>query len=322
MSDRYWDALEARQAALSFVDGPRWDWYAGNIERDLVEDRSNHHIRISNPSVALDNFRLVSSSGLRHGPTFWWSPEMCGALDVLRRSLPDNPLDLSELVSQAGFFYYSNPIRLGASDKYIVATSWIVTAEDGQETRFQWVYPGNETGVIVVHYCRPPMGYLVPTTMSPWTAGETIDQHYKNTQVIAGSITGQVMEEGLYTEVEMLQLFMAGQVFVQQRVASRERAEVPRATARRLEREKNRVEDSTVQVVSLRRPSTSVGTASDGVPRSVDWDHRWWVGLSTAGFWRNQPTKDGYKRILIAPFVKGPEGKPLVTRGAVNVVVR
>jgi hypothetical protein len=110
---------------------------------------------------------------------------------------------------------------------------------------------------------------------------------------------------------------------VQQRVVNSTREATPRDTRRRVEREKTRVNDTAVQVVRLRRRENQTTHASDGVKRSIDWDHRWWVGLSTAGFWRNQPTRDGYKRILIEPYVKGPEDKPLVTPEAtVNVVVR
>jgi hypothetical protein len=248
---------------------------------------------------------------------------MCEALDVLYKSLPDNPLDLNELVSPSGFFYYAKPIALGSSDKVIVATSWIFMAEDPGDTRFEYATRGEETGVVVMHYCRPPAGYIVPVTMSPWSQGMTAEGHYNKVVSIQGASTYEQIQLGVYTGMELLQLFMAAQLFVQQRVTSRVRMPLPRDAARRAERPRVKPEDrSSIQVVQLRRREQSASVASDGVPRSVDWSHRWWVGLSTAGFWRNQPTNEGVKRILIAPYVKGPDDLPLVTRGAVNTVVR
>jgi hypothetical protein len=323
MSSRFWEALEARQDALNFVNGSRFDNYMDQLAHGLLnEPQEFSWLKVAQPRETLMRFRVACQGGLTHGPTFWWSPDMCEALDVLRQSFPDNPLDLSELVSMHGFFYYSKPIRLGKSDKTIVATSWCVMAEDDGPSRHGYSTGDEATGVVVVHYSRPPLGWIVPVTMSPWNTGNTAAQHYVETAQIQGATTAQMIAAGIYTGMELLQLFMTAQVFVQQRVASTTRSELPRASARRRERERSKPTESDIQVVQLRRRENQTTHASDGVPRSVDWNNRWWVGLSTAGFWRNQPTRDGIRRILIEPYVKGPEDKPLVTRGAVNVVVR
>lgn len=55
----------------------------------------------------------------------------------------------------------------------------------------------------------------------------------------------------------------------------------------------------------------------------VEWAHRWVV----RGHWRNQPYKDDdgttiYKRIWIAPHVKGPEGAPLKQSQKIYALVR
>jgi hypothetical protein len=64
-----------------------------------------------------------------------------------------------------------------------------------------------------------------------------------------------------------------------------------------------------VSVVELRRRQ-NVNQADHG-ERHVDWSHRWIV----RGFWRWQhcgPGNKERKRIWIAPYIKGPEDKPLV----------
>ena len=63
-----------------------------------------------------------------------------------------------------------------------------------------------------------------------------------------------------------------------------------------------------VTVVTLRRPRQE----NHGEPAHVDWAHRWIV----SGHWRWQPYKDGVRQIWISPYVKGPDDKPLVVRGA------
>lgn len=74
-----------------------------------------------------------------------------------------------------------------------------------------------------------------------------------------------------------------------------------------------------VTVVELRRPlhtepheNTPVGF--------VDWSHRWIVD----GHWRNQyhPSTGDHVPTWIAPYVKGPEDKPLVVKRKVNAWVR
>lgn len=323
MSSRFWEALEARQDALNFISGPRWTNYTDRLTEGLLHEPAEFSwLKVDDPRATLRRFQVACEGGLLHGPTFWWSPEMCEALDVLRQTFPDNPLDLTELVSMFGFFYYSKPIQLGKSDKHIVATSWCVMAEDDGPSRHGRATVDEATGVVVVHYSRPPLGWIVPVTMSPWNIGNTAQKHYEETAQIQGATTHQMIEAGVYTGMELLQLFMTAQVFIQQKVVTTTRSELPRTQARQRARERRKPTESDIQVIQLRRRENQTTHASDGVPRSVDWSHRWWVGLSTAGFWRNQPTKDGYKRILIEPYVKGPEDKPLLTRGAINVVVR
>ena len=78
----------------------------------------------------------------------------------------------------------------------------------------------------------------------------------------------------------------------------------PRAFRKRAERAHVRPE---VRVIRL--PRRVRGSA--GEPRSVDWQSRWIV----SGHWRQQPWGPERKRIRpvwIAPYLKGPEDKPLV----------
>lgn len=101
-------------------------------------------------------------------------------------------------------------------------------------------------------------------------------------------------------------------------------AEVPdRARRRRSERAGL---PARVTVVSLRNVET-VRAPGESL---IEWSHRWVV----RGFWRWQPCGKDHQlaqelepgkwraRIWIAPYVKGPSGKPLVVRGKVYAVHR
>ena len=68
-------------------------------------------------------------------------------------------------------------------------------------------------------------------------------------------------------------------------------------------------------VVTLRRRDV-VGEDDQSEPGSVAWTHRWLVG----GHWRNQwlPSRATHRLQWISPYVKGPEGKPLVVKEKVH----
>jgi hypothetical protein len=71
-----------------------------------------------------------------------------------------------------------------------------------------------------------------------------------------------------------------------------------------------------VRIVELRRRQVTTVREDDHEPTQVNWTKRWWVSQ----FWRNQyyPSlgavgdPQAYRPILIEPYIKGPEGLPLV----------
>jgi hypothetical protein len=87
----------------------------------------------------------------------------------------------------------------------------------------------------------------------------------------------------------------------------------PEALPRQARRQRQRAgKIDTVKVLRLRRSRTQM--EHDGEGAGIAYTHRWVV----EGHWRNQPygsKKDRYyKQIWIAPYVKGPDDKPLVVK--------
>ncbi len=107
-------------------------------------------------------------------------------------------------------------------------------------------------------------------------------------------------------------------LLLRQRVAVRRVERPERAARRRFERGGHEVPEQ-ITVIELRRPLQS--GAGDGAPSSpVDWSHRWIVD----GHWRNQfhPSTGGHVPTWIAPYVKGPDERPLVVKDRVHAWVR
>jgi len=104
----------------------------------------------------------------------------------------------------------------------------------------------------------------------------------------------------------------------QQTIAVPHRQRVARPTWKRARKSWKDIKE--VVVFTLRRAKNATGY--EGEERDVEWSHRWLV----QGHWRNQPYKDGdgtiYKQIWIAPYVKGPDDKPLILKRRAFELVR
>lgn len=107
--------------------------------------------------------------------------------------------------------------------------------------------------------------------------------------------------------------FLALLMLLNQTVTTLSKAEADKRTSKRLRRMKM---PTGVTVIQLRRHKGSNRKDDESL---VEWAHRWVV----KGHWRNQPYADGVtRRIWIAPYVKGPEDKPLVQTQKVYALVR
>ena len=81
-----------------------------------------------------------------------------------------------------------------------------------------------------------------------------------------------------------------------------------------------RREPSNVTIIELRRPASAARDGAEGAS-GRQYRRRWWVG----GHWRQQacgPGRTQRKPIWVSPYVKGPEGSPLVAKERVHVLRR
>jgi len=111
-------------------------------------------------------------------------------------------------------------------------------------------------------------------------------------------------------------LFATLMTFLRQRILVSPRFLADRATRRRLERASRGPRTNEVRVVTLR----SIERRGKGGHRDVEWGCRWIV----RGHWRNQwyPSAKHHQPKWIAPYMKGPEDKPLRHSERLFAVVR
>lgn len=128
--------------------------------------------------------------------------------------------------------------------------------------------------------------------------------------------------EGVWAPVgEVRRLLYALWALMAQPIAAPRSEHPSREYRRRWERQQDRkwLPDYGVRVVTLRRAMND----SDGEQDAEwgrEWTHRWIV----RGHWRRQwyPSEEVHRMVWIAPYVKGPDDKPLVVRDQVFEVVR
>lgn len=133
--------------------------------------------------------------------------------------------------------------------------------------------------------------------------------------------TGRVSEiragDSVTSREDIARLLCTLWLLLRQKVAVRRIETASRAERRRSLRDSGR-EPPEITVIELRRPVNALSGSGSSHP--VDWSHRWIVG----GHWRNQyhPSDGRHEPTWIAPYVKGPEEKPLVVKDRVHAWVR
>lgn len=106
-----------------------------------------------------------------------------------------------------------------------------------------------------------------------------------------------------------------------QRLAHVHHEPTPRHLRRRMERDGTLDPTKEVRVVTLRRfRERGVEDKGEEGHPSIEWSHQWMV----SGHWRNQwvPSINDHRLTWIAPYVKGPEDRPLLVKDTVFKLAR
>lgn len=303
--------LEEQARAFADYQGERGDRYLAGFFGDVQKKRpfSYQH--------ELDVARAIPLMLFGAEPIFVTS-EMTDLVQAAGETLPSEKLQSEDVPIRMGFAYFASPLWMtDAHHKRcaVAAVSWCPMAvrdgeggEDGGE---------NRPGVAVAFYSdllRDEDDYSDGRLDDPIYRDALAQQLPKLTMLHCGAIefgdetrpSERPTGEPVTDETPLPSMMLALWRLMEQRIAVVETHEVDRATRRRVARIHPEY-DRPVRVVTLRRPRRP---ADEGVVQSsVEWSHRW----VTRGHWRNQwyPSRGVYRHIWIAPYIKGPDDKPL-----------
>lgn len=294
---------------------------------------------------------------LSRGDLWWFGDEMLALAEATMSTIPDDHvLDLDDLPSPQGVAVFARPHYgvdaqrtdpcrvdvlvwgpemlqpdvVGGRDRPVPAlglTSWRAIDPDDHDLDAPDLTPIHDwlaaDGSLDHDHVAPTDGRIaramggtvwVPLGRSDWPIGATVTDRLSSTPE---SVYRSVVDDRRFLTALML-------IATQPGVATVDEHRPPRAVARRSER-KGR--SSRVRIVYLRRlPKTDTpdhdDVDDDGVvSKGVDWSCRWVV----RPHFRSQPYGPGRtlrRTILVGPYVKGPDDKPLRTPVEVKAVVR
>lgn len=246
----------------------------------------------------------VTWEAAKHGQCYWVSPEMTDVAVAASLSLPRDEIYREDLPSLHGFLVYDKAVAEFVGDDLpapvlIHGVAWVsAQTTDGGDGALVVMPLGVPREVVTKFVPKAPFIPLYTVRMD-WHSGTT------------GDLTGRLEPDF----ANFCRLSIATWVLMQQSMTVSESQHVDRPESRRCVRAGIIPQ---VTVVKLRRRSTA-SEPDESAP--VDWSHRWIV----SGHWANLacgPGRSERRLTWIAPYVKGPEDKPLVIKDKVHAWVR
>lgn len=210
---------------------------------------------------------------------------------------------LDDLFIPAGFALFERPLAiLDVNGKTLTyrAVSWML-AEHRTEDGARVTADGAMMLALWSHQ-QDPDDFIAKGELGRIGGSDLVLAHVDAVIFGSDSILREPTNAGLIKQVQVLWRLAKQEIVV----AGHER--VSRPTWKRAASWK---QIKHVTVLTLRKAHART---YEGDEREVEWSHRWMV----SGHWRNQPYKINgetvHRQIWIAPYVKGPDDKPLVVK--------
>lgn len=288
---RYTEALHLQRKTSRDMDTFAYAYAKGVLAWD------KHMLRHSRPNIeqlasVMDSIHYI----LDAADTYFLSSIVEDALLVARDNLPgDCQYHKESVPTPLGFMLLEHPLPPitpnSDVDTSIDAISWWVDVSETHYTALVcWAYAGQAR-------------LLMPCLFTSFKDGETI-----------AAIT-----ELQPSFSQPLRFIMALFNFLDQQLVEPAREALPRQERRAIER-KSGGKPANVNIIRLRRRYVQHPTDPNAPHR--EYQYQWAV----RGHWRKQPYRskgpDYYKYIYIAPYLKGPEDRPLKGTDRVYAVVR
>lgn len=270
--------------------------------------------------------------------TYWISEEMVELASHAARSMPHQPIGPEDLPCPNGFMLFEQPVVMpDAHGKSITlaAICWeVVTALTHEWAGHVHSPVSKMPGVLWTYWSdledpRDSYGQEMPAATQRWLckagfriclSGEDFEGFGRGECAVDFlakhfSVSADSIQESLHWQRRMP---IALWVLMEQTLAVNTDERPARPLRRRMEKENSPLAASLVRVVTLRRARHELPEGHE--PSKVNWSHRWIVG----GHWRNQwlASRQMHRLQWIAPYVKGPDEKPLAIKRTVHTLVR
>jgi hypothetical protein len=250
-----------------------------------------------------------------NGQLWWVASDMQLLVEAATMSLPDFPLMPGDVPDPAGIVFYERPLQgldaygeeAGMGRQLLVnAMSWSARASRQDGNGVLVIYAWVNLQSPPAHAPNIQLGWKC-LGVSTWDLGTSVTDVREDYDE---AHTASVIED----RRRLAALWLLAS---QETIARRSIEPVDRPTAKRHIRAG--LEIPTTRVLRLRRAAHHRPDDSTD-PQSRDWTHRWVV----SGHWRNQwlPTENRHRPTWIAPYVKGPDDKPLVLKETVKALVQ
>lgn len=242
---------------------------------------------------------LPHIKALEQAEPFFWSTQCCQLIEKVAISIPDYTLTESSLPTPHGFMWFQKPLVLPANlyaNDYlpISAISWNVNSE-------------RDGCVFVGFYSIHNLNRCAPTSASWLQFGKSIFSEFSEL-VNYNKHMHYYHREEFDIKIRCISACLS---FIEQNILIAPHIEVPRSTRRRMPPKEILPIEPFVHVVQLRRKIYQEPSHVQPSANPAEWSCQWFV----RGHWRQQwyPGSKIHKPKWIAPYVKGPEDKPLKT---------
>jgi len=326
------------------------EWYGGPPGLMWYENAIRHGRQQLRPPGSQEKAaQLLATSEaarLREGDLWYVDDDLCALLNAAYPSMPPFAPAPTDLLSKIGFAVFAEPIavyaaaeqrdesmenqldpeanstfrrlsdRIYAGDTSVVAVSW------GPVANPSW----RAGGVWMSFYVRPALhkeGIFEDPAAARRARAMLPRLVVDNEAAIAWRPNGDLSADYVLPTSEQDRgtlswarlVFAAFQLAAQTNLAESEETIIDRAERRRNAR--MNLPDRPVRIIRLRRGLASA--RDDEQPNDTrEWRHRWIV----RGHWRNHwyPSVGAHRPRWIAPYLKGPDGAPLLTGEKVTVL--
>lgn len=245
-------------------------------------------------------FSLAQAKMLRAAEPYWWSDDISTAVWLASSGISATTMPEEVVVPGfAGWWWFDQPlgIKVTPDNRGVCALLWS-RSERGMEFA---AYVLDDT---IGAMCA--MGW----TWQPGVTWEGLIEGISTQQFLMWKPTDIPPEEGHKAIGILSRIFLAGCVWLNQKVAAETKENIERHRRKQFAREHVSVAvEPTIRVIHLRKREAAASThVADEGAEQREYSCRWVV----SGHWRNQfyASNNERKLIYIMPFVKGPADKP------------